>query len=1826
MARSLPPEVRAARNGVSELIELSESSSVPLRPLIEEANRALTDIEQALVFQNSHETERQVLGAAQKARDKIYEAVELIRSDGPSLVARVNSWLGGKGLKERLERIQNVLRGIPSRAEDGTVWLFQMLLDEEARVLYRFSKEKVAALCFVPRDEGEYQLWVAAGKSLWLFCRDNTQGSTEYKFRRRSQAVTCMAVDRTGHVWTGHSDGSVLIHKAGDMDDSSSIQCSPAMIKAIVVDEQGKCWAGDADGQLHFICHDRVTNKLGLACASVGGGVGDRASGSKWPGTGMQAAVETPIHCLFSRGQYVVVSGGRQQNQDKSSGHSKALLSLWHSGSVQPVRWHDCRAYGFCSTMAALEWDGGEASPQAALAASSVSSSSWRLITGHEYGNLLLWDVSTTYLQLLGEVVTHVSCLVRHIAVFEETGLIVVAHKDGHLTAMAKFTSKSMNLTTRRPPGTTTGAGQHTWTPKLYQCLGHRSGLVNVCHQDRTMITVGNSGQLRVWYGPELRSTAEKEQVVFPKPALSLPSPVPVLANTLDGAGNSGDLDSRQSLNHTSELRAPVAAPASSPGMMHDDIRPLGQGSPEEVVDCSRGSSISAEGAATLRTFGQIIPYKDIERVQVIGRGAEGTVWWGWWQHIKVAVKQLELDIEATPESRQASLEKEVEFLGRCMLHPNVVRLCGVCVEPPMVVTEYYSNGSLYQILQKAREGHAAVAKQLTWKLRLEMLSQIATGMIFLHFTSGCVHGDLRSPNIFVDQGWQAKIGDFGFAKKLGGAAAVPASKTTNPRWLAPEVAMNSNQSREADVYSFAIIMWEMLTWQKPFEDMKSVQVCYQVNQGARPDIPPDEELPGLNPGIVQAGLNNYKDLMCRCWSPDPQERPDFRIVAESLRSLSYWFSIGERHIRRRPVVHARRFISTLIADAQARQLSSEPGAGGVEFSSPSHTRIQGSEQSFSSDTTEDVNGSFSSITPQSSTCSVEPVGTAAAKWREASGHLLGFRSKSMNNVEPSIDAGLIQGAANQGVLAGQEGSQMPRRNGMLDPPGFQLWGNNPQPCLPGTSQTNGALDRDTRPSTEPNSDQPCSSSGPPSFNTFMTSPFAAIAAEVARLGLDPTHSADATLSRATSSVGLTSHVVNSSVELKVPPVSCTTSNGGSQGPLQGDPGQLWSPFGAVAGLAASLSTPKDSLGPSPFETAKISFTDTLGTSHTVSSSVSSTHGISGGELISTRFASVPQQLEPGVHGHRPWDADTIITSTWSPTGSENLQERSNSPVSRAYTAPGVLPGNGSPAPFTRSAGYIAAPSPTGPHQATGSPSATVNQYMAMQGIMGVQFPGATTSALHSGNTSSGAASGRLPAGTRVGFMGVPPSPNLGPGAQDGYGIARTGGQGSHDLGPRCQEAQGTSGAGPIQVAHGPRMIAPGVQVFQPSNGLGSSGPGGYGPGITAPGVEVNQGAHTSGPARQGVQGPKAGGLQVVQGSYESARVVQMGEGPWTYGQGVHTIQGTNEMGQLVQNAPRPQVGMSLGPQTQVPGGQVYPGPHGMGSGVVPGMTPGANVQSLSTGYGPAGYGPAGTGLVSNLGPRIGTYGQRGSTTQASLFDNVSSGMNRNMQAQMSSGQSFAINGQTSAGGPIMQGQPSQTLTVSGQMVRPAGYSTSQYSAAPRLQSPLNAAQYLNGASHSQTSQTRPVMWGSHEVNQGPRANGHGTNFVHPQAMVSPGMGRPQGYAGSISSEYPQGSAGMGSGLISLASSPVPAPPYSQTQALNGTSPWNNPMGQMSSVNGVIVNGVMTRTYGPPVVGSTVVGPRNDLVLTAPPSRVSDSSTPTKFLQALGFGGKGKKR
>jgi len=248
-------------------------------------------------------------------------------------------------------------------------------------------------------------------------------------------------------------------------------------------------------------------------------------------------------------------------------------------------------------------------------------------------------------------------------------------------------------------------------------------------------------------------------------------------------------------------------------------------------------------------------------------------VWEGNWNGVIVAIKKLKSMVDDA--LFQERFLREVENLRKGN-HQNVVMFFGVCLKPPCIVTEFMQGGNLYDLLHKS-------GARLSTALVTKMATDLAVGLLHLHSLS-ILHRDLTSLNILLDEMGNVKISDFGLSreKQQEGSMTMTLGGICNPRWRPPEITKNlGHYSEKVDVYSFALVVWEMLTGEIPFANLDGPQAAAQVAYtNLRPAIP--ASCPAPLRGLIQ-----------RCWVDDAKSRPDFKDIVEELRAIQYSNPMG---------------------------------------------------------------------------------------------------------------------------------------------------------------------------------------------------------------------------------------------------------------------------------------------------------------------------------------------------------------------------------------------------------------------------------------------------------------------------------------------------------------------------------------------------------------------------------------------------------------------------------------------------------------------------------------------------------------------------------------------------------------------------------------------------------------------------------------------------------------------------------------------------------------------------------------------------------------------
>lgn len=256
--------------------------------------------------------------------------------------------------------------------------------------------------------------------------------------------------------------------------------------------------------------------------------------------------------------------------------------------------------------------------------------------------------------------------------------------------------------------------------------------------------------------------------------------------------------------------------------------------------------------------------------------GAHSRIFRGIYKDEDVAVKIIRQPDDDENGDMGARLEKqytrEVILLSH-LYHRNVIKLAGACKKPPVffVITEYLVGGSLRAFLHK--QNHQSLPLQKLIAIALD----IAHGMEYIH-SQGIVHRDLKPENILFDEEFCVKIADFGIACEEAYFDALAEDPGTY-RWMAPEMIKHKPYGRKVDVYSFGLLLWEMVTGTVPYEDMTPIQAAFAVvNKNLRPVIPKDCPPP-------------LRALIEQCWSLLPEKRPEFWQIVKVLEQFESAFA-----------------------------------------------------------------------------------------------------------------------------------------------------------------------------------------------------------------------------------------------------------------------------------------------------------------------------------------------------------------------------------------------------------------------------------------------------------------------------------------------------------------------------------------------------------------------------------------------------------------------------------------------------------------------------------------------------------------------------------------------------------------------------------------------------------------------------------------------------------------------------------------------------------------------------------------------------------------------
>lgn len=255
----------------------------------------------------------------------------------------------------------------------------------------------------------------------------------------------------------------------------------------------------------------------------------------------------------------------------------------------------------------------------------------------------------------------------------------------------------------------------------------------------------------------------------------------------------------------------------------------------------------------------------DRKQLKVLDRNIGSTVFGDVRQGLLKATSVMVKILNSSRESCYRNFLHEAHVL-QTFSHPNIIRLIGVCTRerPYYIVTEFLKHGSLLAYLNSC-DGKSLQQPQL-----IKMAAQIASGMLQLEIQD-CIHRNLSAQNVFVGENLTCKVSNFHFAQAKC-EKVFPIRSAT--KWAAPEVLTNQMFSSRSDVWSFGIVLYELITQgQTPYTDMTDKEVMQNVTL-EKYHMPCPKDCP-----------SKLYHIMKSCWKYTPTHRPSFATLQSELEN-----------------------------------------------------------------------------------------------------------------------------------------------------------------------------------------------------------------------------------------------------------------------------------------------------------------------------------------------------------------------------------------------------------------------------------------------------------------------------------------------------------------------------------------------------------------------------------------------------------------------------------------------------------------------------------------------------------------------------------------------------------------------------------------------------------------------------------------------------------------------------------------------------------------------------------------------------------------------------
>ena len=311
-----------------------------------------------------------------------------------------------------------------------------------------------------------------------------------------------------------------------------------------------------------------------------------------------------------------------------------------------------------------------------------------------------------------------------------------------------------------------------------------------------------------------------------------------------------------------------------------------------------------------LNGLNYFINFDEIKKDKIkIGQGGFGEIYLGNWQGKKVAIKKLTLINLRVGDNNLSKFINEINIISS-LRHPNIVLYMGASVDKDnyYMISEYLPNGTLFDLLHNNNntnnnnnnknnnnnygeninnnslistnnnsinnfDNYSKNSFFLNDSMKIKIALQIAFVIKYLH-SRKIVHCDLKSPNILIDKNYNIKLGDFGLSRFIGKNSENIKGKIGTPHWMAPEILLGGKYEYHSDIFSYGMILWEILTGDIPYNNIDPKKI---------------ENLITNEKNIVK--VPDYGNLILRklcksCINYEPEKRPSIDEILKELKNI----------------------------------------------------------------------------------------------------------------------------------------------------------------------------------------------------------------------------------------------------------------------------------------------------------------------------------------------------------------------------------------------------------------------------------------------------------------------------------------------------------------------------------------------------------------------------------------------------------------------------------------------------------------------------------------------------------------------------------------------------------------------------------------------------------------------------------------------------------------------------------------------------------------------------------------------------------------------------